>query len=377
MKVCHVTSVHELNDTRIFEKECSTLAEAGYETYLIGNGENYINNGVFIKGVKNCYKGRIGRSLLYSKKLVDEALKLNCDIYHLHDPELLIYGNKIRKKGHKVIFDSHEDTPRQILDKHWIPLFARKLISYLYEKYEKRICRRIDAVVVATEKIGDVFNSYGINATVIFNYPIENHMISSAVEKRSKNLLCFAGSLFIGNGIIQLIDVVCDLPNVRLKLAGPIQDEVKKHLELKKNDRIQYLGILSHQDVAKLYMESTIGVVADLPTGNNIDGLPIKMFEYMQFGLPILTTNFPLRKKMFEEYKCGVLIDPYNHLEYKKAVQSILLDEEFRKKCEFNGKIAVKNRYNWKSEANKLVCLYSELEKDSQKKRVVERMFEQ
>ncbi len=361
VKICHITSVHPLNDTRIFEKECCSLAKKGNEVYLIGNGKNEIKNGVTIIGIKNPYRGRVRRGLLYSRKVVNEALRLECEVYHLHDPELLFYAKSIKKHGYKVIFDSHEDVPRQILDKGWIPFGLRKVISSIYERYEKSVCKKMNAIVVATEKISEVFKKHNIESTIVYNYPvIKENSIQKDIEKKN-NLLCFAGSLFVENGIIQLIDVVYDMPEICLKLAGPIQNEVKGYIENKKTDRIQYLGIITHQEVEILYRESTIGVVADLPTGNNIEGLPIKLFEYMQSGLPVITTNFPLRKKIFEEFECGILINPYDSQQYKEAIQKIISDKKYSRKCIENGKIAIETKYNWKNEEMKLLKLYNKL----------------
>lgn len=50
-KVCHMTNVHGVEDVRIFQKECVSLAKAGYEVYLVERGESYEKNGVHIVGV--------------------------------------------------------------------------------------------------------------------------------------------------------------------------------------------------------------------------------------------------------------------------------------------------------------------------------------
>ena len=131
MKVCHMTSVHESTDDRIFLKECVSLAKAGYDTYQVAYGESFEKDGVKTIGLGKRASGRIKRILVSSRKVYQEALKIDADIYHVHDPELLPYAVKLKKRGKKVIFDSHEDIPRQILAKEWLPDVFRNIVSKL------------------------------------------------------------------------------------------------------------------------------------------------------------------------------------------------------------------------------------------------------
>ncbi len=360
MKVCHITSVHPMMDGRIFEKECSSLAKAGYEVYIVGVGTTGEKNGVQFIGIEEHQPRRFYRFLKLDSKVVDKALSLECDIYHIHDPELLRFAGKIKKRGYKVIFDSHEDVPRQIYSKYWIPKIIRKIISCTYEFVEKRICKKIDMVVAATPKISSIFQKYKINCEVIHNYPVEKMDIDMQ-HTRGSNIICFAGGLSQSNGIIQLIDVVKELGDVKLKLAGTFEPIVKKYYEINKNENIEFLGYLDQKGINALYQQSCIGIVVDLPTGNNIDGLPIKLFEYMNCGLPIITSNFPLRKSIFSKYECGKMIDPYDKYAYKRAIRDMLKDEVYREKCIKNGRKAITNEFNWERESKKLIGIYKRL----------------
>lgn len=362
MRICHITSVHPLDDGRILEKECNSLADTFDEVYLVGIGEVAKYNNVNIIGVISKNTDRIARVLIINKQVIKYALSLGCDVYHLHDPELLIYAKMIKRAGHKVIFDSHEDVPRQIYDKKWIPSFFRAIVSMIYEKYEKGICKKLDGIVVATERIQQVFRNHGLVSTVIHNYPIIAEDLNRG-EVSTNNQLCFAGSLSESNGIIQLIDVVESMPNIKLVLAGRMDNTVKQRYQIAAKERINYLGIISHKNVKELYKNSAIGVVADLPTGNNIEGLPIKMFEFMEAGLPIITSNYPIRREIFAKYPCGILIDPYNADEYKRAINKLLSDEKYRETCRINGIKAVTMEYNWRHEESKLIDLYKIMER--------------
>ena len=101
MKICHVTSVHISTDVRIFVKECPSLARAGYETFLVAKGQSRDENGIHVIGVGDSPKSRIKRMLFFSKKIYKKSIELDCDIYHLHDPELLRYVKKYKRKGKK------------------------------------------------------------------------------------------------------------------------------------------------------------------------------------------------------------------------------------------------------------------------------------
>ena len=172
VKVCHITSVHPVEDVRIFQKECVSLAKARYDVTLIQQGESYEKSGIHILGFGEIAPNRFQRMLFTARKAYRKALAADADIYHLHDPELLPYGLKLKRRGKTVIFDSHEDVPADILGKEWLPVFLRKGISRLYMWYENRCFAQMDAVIGVTPHICDRIRRQCARAELITNYPI-------------------------------------------------------------------------------------------------------------------------------------------------------------------------------------------------------------
>lgn len=168
--ICHVTSVHPSTDVRIFWKECLSLAKL-YDVSLIApNTGNRIEHGINIYGVELPMR-RLKRQRCLGK-VFDKMIEIDADVYHFHDPELMRLGVKIKQCGKKVIFDSHEDVPMQILCKEYIPPYAKKPISLAYSWYEKTLLKKYDALISVTPSIVERLEKINPNTYMVTNYPV-------------------------------------------------------------------------------------------------------------------------------------------------------------------------------------------------------------
>ena len=219
IRVCHFTSVHDAHDDRIYLQECISLRDAGYKVYIVSKGKSKAENGIEIIGCGKS-RNRVERVFLLSRRIYREAKKLDCDIYHFHDPELLHYALKLKRCGKKVIFDSHEDVPAQILDKALIPLVFRKMISDCYRIYETYVVKRIDAVIAATPHIGEQFKDRACKVVVINNYPkLDDIVFHDTPFEQREAIICYAGGIDEIRGETVMIEAMKDLDGT-LVLAG-------------------------------------------------------------------------------------------------------------------------------------------------------------
>jgi glycosyltransferase involved in cell wall biosynthesis len=364
MKVCHFTSVHKSNDIRIFHKECVSLAEAGHEVYLVAtNTEEKKVSGVQILSVNVEYSGRISRMLKTSKNVYKRVLKVDADIYHFHDPELLRFGLKLKRKGKKVIYDAHEDVPRQIMAKYWIPKLFRKLISVCFERYENYVAKRLSAIVVSTPHIRDRFIKINPITIDVCNYPLVNELMEPSRWEDKKNEICYVGGISEVRGINQLMDSLVYTPEIRLNLAGSFSNEIlEKQIRAKEKwNKVEFYGYVGREELLSIFERSKVGMVTLLPTPNHMESLPIKMFEYMSAGIPVICSNFPLWEEIVRSNKCGICVDPKDPEGIATAIEYLMKNQEESQQMGQHGRLSIKEKYNWDIEITKLLKVYNSL----------------
>ena len=362
---CHLTSVHTRYDVRIFLKECTSIANAGYNVSLVvadGKGDEIVE-GIRIYDVGKP-ESRIQRMLFSTKKIFKKALSLNTSIYHFHDPELIPTGLKLKKKGFKVIFDAHEDLPKQLLSKPYLTKTLRKSLSKLIEQFEKKTCNRFDAIVTATPFIREKFLKINSDTIDINNFPLLNELIKETTNSANKKNICYIGGITKIRGIKELVTAIGLMESeTQLVLCGDFGEiELKKEVEnLSGWSKVQYLEFVDRSKIREVLSHSIAGIVTFLPEPNHIESQPNKMFEYMSAGLPIICSNFPLWKQIVEENKCGICVDPLNPQEISAAIDFLANNPETAQKMGRNGRTAVEQYYNWELEEKKLLELYSKI----------------
>jgi glycosyltransferase involved in cell wall biosynthesis len=366
-RVAHLTSVHPRADVRIFEKEATSLARAGYEIYIVvGDGlGDELRDGVRVVDIGAAPTGRLRRMLLQSWRVLRRARALRADIYHLHDPELLPVGLALRVRGAQVIYDSHEDLPRAVLSKQWIPVGQRRAIAAVVEWIEDFVVRRLSAVVTATPHIERRFVAVNPLCVAINNYPkLVELALDDAQGPKLARTICYVGGIGRIRGAVEMVRAL-EYVDARLVLAGSFESaETEAELRaLPGWSNVDYRGIVTRQQVLEILAQAQAGLLFFHPEPNHVDAQPNKMFEYMSAGLPVLASDFALWRELLVESGAGLCADPFDPEAIAGVIERLLDDPRAATEMGRRGRDLVLQRYRWEFEERKLEELYRSLPK--------------
>jgi glycosyltransferase involved in cell wall biosynthesis len=361
-KVCMLSSVRPATEHRMLSKEGGSLVRAGYRLSIVApHHQDEALSGIAVKAVHR-FTSRFSRMLRTTWCVYREALRQRADVYHFHDTGLIPVGWLLKLHGKRVLYDVREDTPAVILDRYWIPVWARTPIAWAIDIAEKVSARILDGIVAATPHIGQRFPNP--KTVVVQNFPLLDETFPPSCSYLERTpLVLYIGTIGPSRGVLELIDAIGLLPETlqaRLALGGEF-DTPELFQAARQSPgwkRTDYTGWQDRRGLLDLLSLARVGVLPILPTPNHMDAQPIKLFEYMLAGLAIVASNLPRQGQIVQETRCGILVEPGQPKALADAIQWLLEHPAEAQAMGNRGRQAVLETYNWNSQAQLLLDLY-------------------
>jgi len=367
IKVCHVISGYFRNDPRIFQRQCKSILKAGYEVSILTNddGPKEILDEINIYPCSRFWKNRIKIILFAKYQFFNKALEIDADIYQIHSPELISLGLELKRRGKIIIYDAHEDLPKHILEKDWIPPFLRKPISLIIDAYMKRALKKYDEIISPHSHVIDYLVNVNKNVTLVTNFAkfdySHNYDLSHYLSRDIS--ICYSGTVYLHSNQEFILDAISNINNLKYQIVGFIdKNHIKKLSERKGFEKLIFLDRIPWEELNDFYSKSLIGMVVidyKLNLGNKKGTYAVnKIFEYMQAGLPIICTDYDLWKEMVEKYDCGICVVPNNANQIEEAIRFFINNKERAYEMGQNGRKAVLLEYNWEAVEKKYIEIF-------------------
>ncbi len=367
-KICMIHKVRVL-DGRSFYKEARTLAAAGYDVSLVGLfGNDGEAAGIRLIGLSPEPR-RIARFVLTNAKIFRLALKERADVFHFHDLDFIPWAVLLKLvTGKRVIYDIHEAYPEYMMLKSYIPRGLKRITSFLVYLLEHAGVRVFDAIIPNDNFIAAGFTHR--NSVTMFNFPTLDFF--SAQEdvpwaEREFDLFyhgslpsyTFSTMLSIAerlntDGVKNRWGIVL---NDRADPAWAQEAAARRGL----GDNFVFLSSLDYLKVARYLMRAKIGIIPLPAFRKFLKNIPLKMFEFMGCGMPVVLSDLPPSRQFIRDEGCAIAVRADDIAAYADAVRTLLGDRAAAGSMGERGKRLVFEKYNWRREEEKLLGLYGRL----------------
>ena len=362
MKRILISVTNDLTTDQRVEKTCEVLSEIGYDVLLVGRKlkkslpiqRNYetirfrllFNKGFLFYAEFNI---RLFIFLLFTKK----------DLLFSNDLDTLLPNYIIGKlQNKKLVFDSHE------LFSEIPELVNKQQVKNVWLYLEKTIIPKLKNVITVSDSIKNHYhNLYGISPIVVRNIPKIKKISQKnfEIDAKGKKVILYQGSVNIGRGIELMIDTMALLDEYLFIVIGDgdILEQLKEKVSnLSLHNKVKFLGERTPEELKKLTPNATIGMSLEEDLGLNYRyALPNKIFDYLHANVPVIIADLPEMRALIKRYQVGEILTERTPKTLAKTIVS-MTNNSYEKELK-----TAKKELNWSKEKEKLISIFSKLDK--------------
>ncbi len=359
--ICYLGSSFTRKDSRIVYRQAISMHNAGYDVFYVLSDEleNFEKFGINFISTGRKFKNRLFRMLFNKNDLYKIAKNIDADVYQISEPELIRLGLKIKKRlNKKIIFDMREDYPELILKKTYIPQIIRPIISKYITFLMRQSLKKYDMQISVTPNLVEFLKVQCKckNTIMVTNYPILSDKKNMSYEEylQRNNSLLYIGTIYRISRQELLLNLLGEMKDIEYVIAGRFYGKYRNELEMHKNwHKVKFIDGFKRENMNNIMSMATIGnSLRDFSqTGTKEGSLGVlKLFEYMEAGLPVICSDVPLWREIIDKYKCGICVDPNDEKKIGIAVKYLMDNKSEAYNMGQNGRRAVLEKYNWSTQ---------------------------
>jgi glycosyltransferase involved in cell wall biosynthesis len=189
------------------------------------------------------------------------------------------------------------------------------------------VYQNADAIVSISEYLKRYFVDKGITKKKV--HIIQNSFRKDWLErkKESASYICYTGGLYFWKGIDTLIQAMKYVPSEQLVVVGGGSrlDELKHVARTEGvHDRVSFVGAVTHSAVPEYLSRAKIAVIPNTPIGQSYFSSPLKLFEYMACGIPIVVARIPVFREVLEDGRNALFFEPGNPESLAMTIKTLI-----------------------------------------------------
>ncbi len=373
MKITVLSTVHKKEDNRIFFKEIKSLHKKYSDINFIVSADKsapFLFNGIQIDPLP--FPNGILQRLIRNQILVYRKIKKRIpDVLHIHDPELILLAWLLKKRLKiKVVFDIHENVHESLKTRTYIPKPFRKFVANVYSFLEKQLIKDFDALIIAEKSYRKI---YGKRPIEILNYPL---FANNSNDKDFNGILNYAyvGGISESRCIFEILAIFSSVlqfsPDSKLFIIGPfISEDLEKRVidkigDLNITSNVIITGFINLEEIYKILQNTHIGFSLMKPLQNYTESLSTKIFDYMANQMVYFVSDFKIYDEYTVQSKTGLTVSCKEIEKVISQIQNLDNDRTQLKDMAQRGFEKVMQNWNWLTQEEKLLKLYSDFNND-------------
>jgi glycosyltransferase involved in cell wall biosynthesis len=309
-------------------------------------------------------------------RLLQQALAARADIFHFHDPELLLVAPCLRLlTGKPIIYDVHEVYADFIKVKDYLPAWLRYPAAWIFRWLEPALARFQSGLIFADDEIAATFSRVDRPKATLFNFPSAEFVEEAGVRLKTAEapgpVVLYLGGMERNRGADLLIDafgqVMASVPGARLLVVGHfmpplLEEEVRARAKSQGIDAaVTLTGRVPFAAIGDFLSRAAVGWVTWQPVAKNLKNIPTKLFEYMAYALPVVASDLRSTRPFVRPGLNGYLVSATDPTAHAAALSRLLAAPDEARAMGQRGRELVVDQYNWTKMEGRLLALYETL----------------